>query len=289
MFLNLINKSRILLSPIDDLRKTDITEHALEALSRSKVKNVYLVGRRGPLQAAYTIKELREMLKLPKVDTIWRESDFIGVKEQIEKLQRPKKRIAELMVKSLSEGKSEKQNRKFLPVFFHSPTQINTKSVDFSITKLENDKAIATGETESLPAQLVCRSIGYKSICVDKSINFDEKRGRVKNVDGRVLHGDTQNPDPGLYVAGWLATGPSGVILTTMNSSFATAQTIINDVQSGAIKITSDKPGLDPQNHRIVSWSDWTKIDQKEVENGKKLNKPREKLFNVEEMLKIVE
>lgn len=68
--------ARILLSPIDELRKTDITEHALEALSQSRVKNVHLIGRRGPLQAAFTIKELREQLKMPNCSTVWRKADF---------------------------------------------------------------------------------------------------------------------------------------------------------------------------------------------------------------------
>lgn len=257
------------------------------------MKNVRLVGRRGPLQAAYTIKELREMLKLPKVDTTWRASDFVGVQEQIEKLPRPKKRITELMVKSVTEGKLEDGNRKFLPVFFRSPIRVNgsssVESVDFTVTQLENDKAIPTDAVESIPGQLVCRSIGYKSICVDKAINFDDKRGKVKNVNGRVLLRETNEPDSGLYVAGWLATGPSGVILTTMNNSFAVAQTIIHDIQSGALKCDSIKAGIDPKSHRIVTWSDWQKIDKREVENGKKLNKPREKTFSVEEMLKITE
>lgn len=229
------------------------------------------------------------MLKLSKVDTIWRESDFAGVREQIEKLARPKKRIAELMVKSLTEGKFEEGNRKFLPVFFRSPSEINVESVDFAVTKLENDKAVATGEIESIPAQLVCRSIGYKSICVDDAINFDEKRGKVKNVNGRVLLGDTNEPDPGLYVAGWLATGPTGVILTTMNNAFGVAQTIIHDVQSGALKCDSDKSGIDSKSHRVVTWRDWEKIDKREVENGKKFSKPREKIFSVKEMLEIVD
>lgn len=106
----------MLLSPIDELRKTDITEYSLEALSRSKIKKVYIVGRRGPLQAAFTIKELREMLKLPNVDALWRADDFNCIHEQIEKLPRPRKRITELMIKSLSEERANSDNKKFLPV-----------------------------------------------------------------------------------------------------------------------------------------------------------------------------
>ena len=274
------------------MRKTDITEHALEALSRSKVKNVFLVGRRGPLQAAYTIKELREMLKLQNVDTVWRADDFSGVQEQIESLPRPKKRITELMIKSLNEGQFKDANKKFLPVFFRSPLQINggskVESVDFTVTKLVDNMAVPTEKVENIPAQLVCRSIGYKSVSVDDAINFDEKRGKVVNIDGRVLKKNSNEPDSGLYVAGWLATGPTGVILTTMNNSFAVAQTIIHDVKSSAIKCDSVKPGLNTKDYPIVTWHDWEKIDSREVENGKKANKPREKILNVDEMLKIV-
>ncbi|CRL00472.1 CLUMA_CG013734, isoform A [Clunio marinus] len=287
-----VDVARILLSTIDDLRKTDITEHALEALSKSRVKKVYLVGRRGPLQAAFTIKELREMLKLPNVDTNWRSSDFVNVKEQVESLPRPRKRITELMIKSLEENKSNEGNKNFLPIFYRSPLQINgesnVESVDLTITKVVDNKAIPTEDVENIPAQLVCRSIGYKSVCIDDAINFDDKRGMIKNTNGRVLQKDANTPDIGLYVAGWLGTGPTGVILTTMNNAFAVSQTIIDDVHSGAIKCDSTKPGLDPKKYNVVTWSDWEKIDKREIENGKKSNKPREKRLSIEEMMKIV-
>lgn len=288
-----LSTSRILLSPIDELRKTDITERALEALSRSKIKRVHLVGRRGPLQAAFTIKELREMLKLQTCQTLWRDGDFQGVQEQVESLPRPRKRITELMIKSLSEQKANQgSDKQFLPVFFRSPLKINgssfVESVDLAVTKLIDNKAIPTDEVESISAQMVCRSIGYRSINVDNGINFDEKRGVIKNVGGRVLKKESNEADPGLYTAGWLATGPSGVILTTMNNSFAVAQTIIHDIESGALKCESIRPGVTLDNHQVVSWRDWGKIDKREIESGKKSNKPREKILEVEEMLRAV-
>lgn len=231
------------------------------------------------------------MLKLPKVDTIWRSGDFTGVEEQIEKLERPRKRITELMVKSMKEAKSS-GGKKFLPVFFRSPVEINggdrADSVTFKVTKLENNKAIATDETETIEAGLVCRSIGYKSISVDSAINFDEKRGKVHNSDGRVLKKNSNDPDPGLYVAGWLATGPSGVILTTMNNAFVVGRTIVNDVLAGSVTTDSSRMGIDPQQHRVVTWKGWQEIDKREVENGAKANKPREKMLRVNEMMEVV-
>jgi len=287
-----VDVARVLLSSVDELRKTDITEHALEALARSRIKKVFMVGRRGPLQAAFTIKELREMLKMPNVDTVWRAGDFDGVTaEQIEALARPRKRITELMMKSLGENKSG-GNRQFLPVFFRSPQQINgntkVESIDLTVTQLVDNRAVATAETERIPADLVLRSIGYKSICADEDINFDHKRGLINNHNGRVLQPHSNDPDPGLYVAGWLATGPTGVILTTMNNSFAVAQTIVHDIQTGALKCESNKPGIDPNDFKCaIAWRDWVKIDRHEVEMGKKANKPREKILNVDEMLRV--
>lgn len=209
-----VDVARILLASIDHLKTTDITEHALEALSKSNIKKVYLVGRRGPLQAAFTIKELREMLKMPNIDTLWREEDFTGIPEQIDQLPRPRKRITELMMKSLNESSPSEGNKNFLPIFFRSPVEINgnsrVESVNFNVTKLIDNRAVPTDKFECLQADLVCRSIGYRSISVDDSINFDSARGLIKNIDGRVLLKDNSKPDPGLYVAGWLGTGPSG-------------------------------------------------------------------------------
>lgn len=105
---------------------------------------------------------------------------------------------------------------------------------------------------------------------------------------GRVLQKDSlTDVEQGLYTSGWLATGPTGVILTTMNNSFGVADVICKDIQSGALKSYSGKPGLNLKNSRVVSWQGWEKINKYEVEEGKKLNKPREKIVNIIKMLEI--
>lgn len=285
-----VDVARILLSPIDLLSKTDITQYALDSLVQSKVKKVYLVGRRGPLQVAFTIKELREMLKLPNVTTTWRPSDFLGVQEAVDKLARPRKRLTELMLKSLSEPKKNGE-KEFLPVFCRSPLRVigdsQVKSLDFSVNKIVDNRAIATDETESIEADLVCRSIGYKSINVDQDINFDSKRGLVKNAGGRILQKNSDEIEKGLYVSGWLGTGPTGVIITTMNSSFGVADTICKDFQANVISSDANKQGLDFSKYRVVTWKDWQKIDKHEVEQGSKVEKPREKILDVQKMLEV--
>lgn len=287
-----IDVARILLSPIDKLKNTDITEYALEKLRISSIKKVYMVGRRGPCQTAFTIAELREMLKLSNVATEWRKEDFVGVPQLIESLPRPRKRLTELMVKSLEQMQSNGDDRrKFRPIFYRSPIKINSsddevKSIDFAITDLINNIAVPTDKIESIETQLVCRSIGYKSICVDDSVYFDARLGRVHNKNGRALKHNSNEIDYGLYVGGWLASGPSGVILTTMNNAFSVAQTIIDDIKDGKINGESDKkPGLNPKNYQTVTWDDWLKIDKVEIEEGKKLNKCREKIPSIDKML----
>lgn len=182
-----IDVSRILLSPIDALAKTDITNFALQALSESKVEKVYLIGRRGPLQAAFTIKELREMTKLPGVNIRWRGEDFIGINEELPNLPRPRKRLTELMLSNLSQQQYEQGKKSFIPIFLRSPQYIDgSNNLVLSINNLVGNSAVATSATEMLETDLIMRSIGYKSVCLDKDLNFDEKQGFVNNVGGRL-------------------------------------------------------------------------------------------------------
>ncbi|XP_073845860.1 NADPH:adrenodoxin oxidoreductase, mitochondrial [Musca autumnalis] len=287
-----VDVARMLLSPIDDLKKTDITSYALDCLANSKVEKVYLVGRRGPLQVAFTIKELREMLRLPNVSTHWRPEDFHGVSDTIDKLARPRKRLTELMLKSLNEQKSQPQHTKqFLPIFLRSPKTLNGQELTFTINEMQQDKAVPTTSCETLPADLVLRSIGYKSSCADNDLCFDARAGLVANVNGRVLRNikDTTSVEPGLYTAGWLATGPTGVILTTMNIAFSVAKTICDDVAAKKISVDESKPGLTDllKDKRYVSWQAWEKIDAEETKRGQAIGKPREKIVSIEEMLKV--
>ncbi|CAH0558922.1 unnamed protein product [Brassicogethes aeneus] len=288
-----IDVARILLSPIDELSKTDITQHALEKLSNSKIKKVYLIGRRGPLQAAFTIKELREMLKLKNCNTVWRKDDFSGVSELVSSLARPKKRISELMLNSLNQmGTSG--SKTFYPIFFRSPLEILgdqvVEKILLGVNRLEgtdflSSKAVMTEKREEIPCNLVITSIGYKSHQIDKDIPFDNSKGVAINENSKI--------EKGFYTSGWLATGPTGVILTTMGNAFGTANLILNDIEKEGLAVTL-KPGFEEiekilkvKNTQLVLWKDWLKIDKYEKLKGKHVGKPREKIIDVQEMLKV--
>lgn len=289
--------ARILLTPLDELRKTDITEHAAQMLFESRVKEVNLIGRRGPLQAAFTIKELREMLKIPNCTTIWRPSDFDRV--SVEDLPRPRKRITELMLKSVAEKPNASADKVFRPIFFRSPKSISDdgRELELSVTQVIENKAVDTDQIEIIQTNTILRSIGYKSEKVDPNLNFDERNGFVSNANGRVIRNNLTGSDhtiddiedkfePGLYTAGWLATGPTGVIITTMNNAFAIADTICKDFDSELIKVKESKSGINIDDFkRVVTWDQWKKIDEAEMEEGRKYNKPREKILDIEKML----
>lgn len=299
-----IDVARILISPIDSLAKTDITDRALSTLSECNVQNIHLVGRRGPLQAAFTIKELREILNMPNVSTIWRTDDFKGINDQtISKLPRPKKRIIDLMLKHVNaQTNSFEKKKRFMPIFFRIPKSIenlgsNGMKLDLTVSQLsDSERAIPTNDIETLMTNVVLRSIGYKGVNVvnDELLNFDTLKGIIRNNQGRVLK-PIQSSDNkeihyehGLYVSGWLGTGPIGVILTTMNNSFLVAKNICHDIQTENIDCTL-KPGIDITKYpTAITWQDWIKIDKYEMECGTLKGKPREKVLQTSKMLELV-
>ncbi|KAK2575015.1 hypothetical protein KPH14_008762 [Odynerus spinipes] len=287
-----IDIARILLTPIDRLKHTDITTHALEHLSNSKIRKVWLIGRRGPLQAAFTIAELREILKLENCNTFWRANDFVGINEIVPTLARPRKRLTELMLKSLNEQSVNctTVKKELYPIFLRSPLEFlgsrTVEKIKLSVNKLEGDnihtqKAKPTGILEEISCGIAFRSIGYKSIQIDASIPFEDKYGRVQNSVGKVKEN--------IYAAGWVATGPVGVILSTMTNAFEIASILGKELMVKEIKPGSEelKKILDSKGISTVSYSGWEKINQVEQQRGKEMGKPREKIVDISEMLNI--
>ncbi|KAK2820927.1 hypothetical protein Q5P01_023886 [Channa striata] len=301
-----LDVARILLSPLDILKKTDITQSALEALAKSRVSRVLIVGRRGPTQVACTIKELREMVNLPDTRPEMVAADFEGVADAIKDLPRPRKRLTELMVKTALEIPVEKEQERRDKAsriwgfrFFRSPVEIladpnhrRTAGIRLAVNRLEGSgeraRAVLTGEVEDVRCGLIISSIGYKSLPIDPSVPFDSHKAIVPNTMGRV------HQAAGLYCSGWLKTGPTGVIVTTMNNSFDTARSLVEDMVSGSLNVSSAKPGsqiitalLEKRGVKPVTFSDWEKIDSVEIRRGEVNGKPREKMLTVEEMLQV--
>lgn len=293
-----VDVARILLTPVNKLKSTDITEHALEALSRSRVRRVKLIGRRGPLQVAFTIKELREMLNLPDCVTVCNPQDFETVRSTVPNLERPRRRLTELLCKAADmtpSGDVDDSLRQFLLVFLRSPISFHPSpvvphtvgSMKLAVNQLDGEQhAVQTGSTETVQCGLVLRSIGYRSTQADPDMPFDMKRGLVPNTSGVV--------EPGLYVTGWLATGPVGVILSTMTHAFGVGRAVEADVRCGHVDVSQARPGhtavaklLKDRGATTVSWKDWERIDAVEQSRGEKVGKTREKIVDIQEMLAV--
>ncbi|KAG9350365.1 hypothetical protein JZ751_026720 [Albula glossodonta] len=295
-----LDVARILLSPLDILKKTDITQSSLDALAASKVRRVLIVGRRGPLQVACTIKELREMVNLPGTRPDMEAREFQGIAEALKDLPRPRKRLTELMIKTAQQNPAAEgaASRQWGFRFLRSPVEVLPTSdlrkaagIRLGINQLEGSgehaRAVATGEVEDIECGMVINSIGYRSLPIDPAVPFDPHRAIIPNMMGRVQQA------AGLYCSGWVKRGPTGVIATTMTDSFDTARSLIQDMETGALEISAVKPGsqaiaplLLKRGVRPVSFSAWEKIDAEEMKRGKSVGKPREKLLDVEEMLK---
>lgn len=242
---------------------------------------------------AFTIAELRELIKLENMKTIWRPQDFTGVQAIVPTLTRPRKRLTELMLKSLEESTSDSTHTKELhPIFLRSPLEFrgtdHVESIRLSVNRLQGDTmqnqvAEATGEFEDISCGMALRSIGYKSLRIDNTIPFNARKGRVENVAGKV--------DGNLYSTGWAATGPIGVILSTMTNAFQVSRLICKELEVSPRENKAGSDGLrkilDSKNVQVVSYSDWEQIDRVECERGKQLGKPREKIVDIAEMLKI--
>nr|XP_013807916.1 PREDICTED: NADPH:adrenodoxin oxidoreductase, mitochondrial-like [Apteryx mantelli mantelli] len=253
-------------------------------------------------------QELREMINLPGARPVLDPADFAGLGNAVKDAPRPRKRLTELMIKTASEKPGEKTvaaqvaaaAREWGLRFQRSPQEVlptadgrRARGVRMALTRLEGSgdsaKAVSTGDVEELECGLVLSSIGYRSLPLDPAVPFDPQRGIIPNSSGRV------EGAPGLYCSGWVKRGPTGVIITTMNDSFDTAQSVLEDLQAGVLDVSASREGfgavgsiLRSRGVRPVSFSDWEKIDAAEVARGKAAGKPREKIVDPEEMLQLI-
>ncbi|XP_065567576.1 NADPH:adrenodoxin oxidoreductase, mitochondrial-like isoform X2 [Artemia franciscana] len=292
-----LDVARILLTPIDILAKTDICRHSLDQLSTSKIKEVILVGRRGPLQVAFTIKELREIVNMDNLKRTFHLEDFKGIEDILSGLSRPRKRLTELLLKAVRTSTKKDTDKTMEFKFFRNPVEIigsNEKGIEKLVVELNSPKGElsehqlveSTGLKEKVHCGLLIKSIGYKSVPLADELPFDYKSGVIKSDNGRVW--GMQD----VYCSGWVSTGSVGVIATTMNNSFAVGNAIVTDLKEkepnpskagqSRIRQLLENKGVNP-----VDFRNWLEIDKEEVEraDGKK---PREKIIDVEEMLQIL-
>jgi len=295
---------RILARPVEELAKTDIADYALEALKLSKIKEIYLLGRRGPAQAAFTNPEIRELTDIPGFDLVVRPEDveIDEVNQQfLDSVKEPRhRRNVDVLTEQAGKGEGN-QDKKIRAWFFVSPTEVlGEKSVTgltLERNKLIRDdkgnfKARGTGETEQIPVDMVFRSIGYLGTPLPE-IPFDDWSGVIPNVEGRVVEGESKSVLPRLYVAGWIKRGPSGVVGTNKPCAIATVRHMLEDLPQVSEEANTLKEDvadlLGAKGVRAISFGDWQRLDGMEKERGEALGRVRVKFTSIEDTLAALE
>jgi len=295
-----LDVARVLCKTTEELEKTDICEKALEVLSESNIKEVHLYGRRGPLQAAFTAKEIREMGDLADCYPVIDPQDLeLNGSSQIE-LEDPSnaghKKNYEILKRFTSIAPNDRK-RKFVMHFYRSPVEITGKNAvekaKFEINQLSGEpnkqKVRGTGKFEEIDCGLFFRSVGYSGVPIE-GLPFSEQSGVVPNQAGRVK--DSEKIYTGWYVAGWIKTGPIGVIGTNKPSSEETVRSIVEDIGNlNPCKVPSTDElikFLKEREVKMVTFEDWKAIDAAEVQRGSILGKPREKFAQVAGMLSAI-
>ncbi|SDK65821.1 ferredoxin--NADP+ reductase [Nocardioides sp. YR527] len=284
-----LDVARILASDPERLAGTDIADHALAQLRESNVREVVVVGRRGPQEAAFTTKELLGLIQTPGIDVVVRSEELTPAEAEPGSAAAEKQRLLqELCSRPLTEP------RRVVLRFLASPEAVLgddwVAGIRLQANRLEADasgvvRPVPTGDLEELACGLVFRSIGYRGSAVP-GVPFDEVRAVVPNTGGRVH--EAGEPVPGLFVTGWIKRGPSGVIGTNKQCARETVAHLLADFDAGTLP--APQQASDDIESRLpghVGLEGWRQIDTYETGAGRAARRPRVKLVDIEEMLTV--
>lgn len=287
---------RVLSKSEAELADTDMPEHVLASLAQSPVSAVHLLGRRGPAQASFTTKELKELGELDSFDIRVQPAD-LRLDEHSESSLSTNKIAARNMkiLQEWSERTPREDTDNSIEVHFYSrPERIEGEQrvERLVVRRTEFDdtgRIVDTDEEFSLPVDLVVRSVGYRGRAIP-GVPFDESTGTIPHVDGRVMEGDS--PVTGLYVAGWIKRGPSGIIGTNKKCAVGTVASLVSDLEDGSVDTSPGGSGdlvaaLVDRGHPVVTSSGWRAIDDEEKNLGRQLGKDRTTMHERDELLRI--
>jgi ferredoxin--NADP+ reductase len=278
-----VDVARMLALTAEELAPTDTTDAAIDAIANSAVKEIVMIGRRGPAQAAFTTPELQELGELAGADVIVDATELEGAEPRDTNAERNLEVLREFAAREPT-GKP----KRLVLRFFRSPVALNgdgrVESVELVRNTLDAElRAVPTDEQETLSAGIVFRSVGYRGVELP-GVPFDERTGTVPNDRGRV--------EPGVYVTGWIKRGPSGVIGTNKKDATETVALLLEDLRDAPRK---DRPAAEleallmERGVRFVLYPGWTSIDEVERAAGEKLGRPRVKLVTWDELLDAAE
>jgi ferredoxin/flavodoxin---NADP+ reductase len=295
--------ARMLALTPEELAETDTADHAIEALANCGVKEIVVLGRRGPAQASFTNPEVRELgemadadidvdpaeMELDEISRQWLDSDDAN----------PTNRRNVEIFTEFSQRQPEGKNKKIVMRFLRSPVEIQGDGKVERIVVARNElplndsgriRAVDTGERETIECGMVLRSIGYRGVPINGA-PFDEGRGLIHNEGGRI-HDGSGEVAPGLYAVGWIKRGPSGVIGTNKKDAQETVDRLFEDLEAEKLpdrELAADRGAIESllaeRQPDHVTFEGWQAIDAAEVEAGKPHGRPRVKFCRVDELV----
>lgn len=295
--------ARILAKTVDELKETDIADHALEALAQSKIRDVYILSRRGPAQAKFTNPEIKEFGELCQAEPIVDPAALIldPMSEAEAATDSSTQRNLEILREYAARPASDKPRRVHF-LFLVSPVELlddGNGNVDQVVVERNELRATAsgylnahgTGETFTIPAGLVLRSVGYKGVALP-DVPYDQRSGIIPNREGRVIDPTTGQPTPGEYVVGWAKRGPSGIIGTNKPDAGETVERMLADVATTPPAANPEPQAIEAllqsRGIAVVSMKEWRVLDRLEIERGLLQGRPRVKFAETDAMLQAV-
>ena len=299
-----IDVARMLCLTPEELTETDAADYAQAALKNSRIKEVYVLGRRGPAQAAFTNPEIKEIGELAGADAL-----VLPEEAQLDELSRAEvegakdrtlvKKIE--LLQELAQRQPTGKARQLTIRFLVSPVELigdeSGRVVKMRLVKnvlYKTDAGTlspkATDQFEELLVGLVFRSVGYRGVPLP-GVPFNDRWGVILNEKGRVIDPGTKQPLIGQYTSGWIKRGPSGVVGTNKPDSVETVMCMLEDLQAGSLLNPTQPSGSDAEQlvkqrqPHYFSYADWQQLDQLEIERGQAQGSPRVKFTRVEDML----
>jgi ferredoxin--NADP+ reductase len=280
-----LDVARMLALTPEELAPTDTTDDAITAINGAGVREIVVVGRRGPVQAAWTPVEVGELGELAGADILVDPADLVldpASEAELEAAPPTVRRNVEHL-RSYAGREPEGKPRAIRLRFLASPLAIlgdgRVEAIELVRNELVDGRAVPTDETETITCGIVFRSVGYRGVGLP-GVPFDEGSGTIPNEGGRVR--------PGLYVAGWIKRGPSGVIGTNKKDATETVELLLEDARAGALPAASGEDLEELLAERDVEhllYSGWEAIDSAERSAGEPQGRPRVKLCTWDELL----
>jgi len=290
-----LDVARILIRDLDELKRTDIANHAIVALEKSAITDVHILARRGPAQIKFTTPELKEFGELENVQALVMDDEMQldpDSEEVLESESLSKKLYG--ILDSFDRVPNPEIKRRVHFRFLVSPTQFSPEngslgsSLELCRNRLEKTEsgylnAIPTDAKEQLDCGLVVPSVGYRGNELE-GLPFDQSKGRIPNIDGRVDASDGR-----VYVVGWAKRGPSGVVGTNKADAANTVDLMLEDLEKqSSVRTTKDILDILPNGHQSISFEEWQKIKAEEERLGALEGRPRIKFTELKDFLDLL-